>query len=63
VTSNVELDPFPQSLADAQMTEISGAELQPGTEVVTNVTSETQPVRSATNPFPTGGFGGNARGR
>jgi HlyD family secretion protein len=51
-------------LTDGQMTEISGADLQPGTVVVTNVSSASAPVRNASaGLFPTGGLTGNARGR
>jgi len=62
-------------LTDGQVTEISGADLEPGTVVITNVSTATAPVRNtSSNPFPLGGFapGGpsgprsgsaNARGR
>jgi HlyD family secretion protein len=45
-------------LSDGQTTEISGSGLQPGTLVVTSVSSGRTPVRSATPTlFPMGGFG------
>jgi HlyD family secretion protein len=51
--------PVTVGLSDGQFTEITGGALEPGASVVTNVSSATQPTRTASsNMFmPGGGFG------
>jgi HlyD family secretion protein len=50
--------PVAVGLSDAQMTEVMGGALQPGTPVVTNIISGQEPARNAaTNMFQFGGFG------
>jgi HlyD family secretion protein len=50
--------PVATGLSDGQFTEIADAALQPGTAIVTSVSSATQPTRTTTtNVFMPGGFG------
>lgn len=63
--SNDQLQAVPVvgGLTDGQFTEIADGTLAPGTVVVTNISSATQPTRTAaTNMFNTGGFGGGPGG-
>jgi HlyD family secretion protein len=69
VSSNGRLRSIPMELglSDGQTTEVVRGDLQPGSEVVTNVATGNEPTRSTTpnfmmpGGFPGGGFGGGNR--